>query len=409
MKLYSREKYLRKIRGFYHSEDIIKVVTGVRRCGKSSLMMMIAQELRSEGVDENHIIYLNLDKRGFRKIKTADQLEELIEKNLQNEGLNYLFIDEVQNVEDFEEVINGFREDGNCSIFLTGSNSYLLSGELATKLTGRYIEFEMYPLTYEEYIGMKDHYHISVDSNPMVELRNYILDGGFPRTVLLPDLKDKRTYTESVVEEIFKKDIRKRVKIRKKESFEAVRRYLINNFGATFSINNLHEELLKNGQHISRQTLVRYINALVDAKVLCECDRFDMKSRKSLSGEKKYYLSDLSFYYSINTDNRINFGPVLENMVFLYAKSRGSAVSVGRIGKYECDFIMRNTGMDYSYVQVAYTIALSRETEDREYRALEMIKDNYPKYVVTTDYLLQKRNGINHVNLMDFMMEGKEF
>ena len=341
--------------------------------------------------------------------RIADQLEELIEKNLQRDGLNYLFIDEVQNVEDYEEVVNGFREDGNCSIFLTGSNSYLLSGELATKLTGRYIEFEMYPLTYEEYIEMKEFYRIGVDSNPMIELRSYILEGGFPRTVLLPDLKDKRTYTESVVEEIFKKDIRKRVKIRNKESFESVRRYLINNFGATFSINNLHEELLKNGQHISRQTLVRYINALVDAKVLCECDRFDMKSRKSLSGEKKYYLSDLSFYYSINTDNRINFGPVLENMVFLYAKSRGSAVSVGRIGKYECDFIMRNTGMDYSYVQVAYTIALSRETEDREYRALEMIKDNYPKYVMTTDYLLQKRNGIKHVNLMDFMMKGEEF
>lgn len=139
MKLFIREKYLSKIRGFYHSEDIIKVVTGVRRCGKSSLMMMVADELRREGVDESHIIYLNLDKRGFRKIKTADQLEELIEKNIQREGLNYLFIDEVQNVEGFEEVINGFREDGNCSIFVTGSNSYLLSGELATKLTGRYM------------------------------------------------------------------------------------------------------------------------------------------------------------------------------------------------------------------------------------------------------------------------------
>lgn len=409
MKLFIREKYLSKIRGFYHSEDIIKVVTGVRRCGKSSLMMMVADELRREGVDESHIIYLNLDKRGFRKIKTADQLEELIEKNIQREGLNYLFIDEVQNVEGFEEVINGFREDGNCSIFVTGSNSYLLSGELATKLTGRYIEFEMYPLTYEEYIQMKGFYQIAIDTNPAVELSNYILEGGFPRTVLLADLKDKRAYTGSVVEEIFKKDIKKRVKIRNKESFEAVRRYMINNFGCTMSIKNLHEDLLKNGQHISRQTLAKYIRALLDAKVLYECDRFDMKSRKSLSGEKKYYLSDLSFYFAINTDNRINFGPVLENMVFVYAKSRGNSVSVGRIGKYECDFIMRNTGMDYSYVQVAYTIALSIETEDREYRPLEMIKDNYPKYVVTTDFLLQNRNGINHVNLMEFMMEGKEF
>lgn len=155
MELYVREKYLKRIRGFYHSEDIIKVITGVRRCGKSSIMEIIANELRREGISEDHIVYLNLDLRKHRKIKTADQLEELIEENIQNTGLNYLFIDEVQNVYGFEEVLNGFREDGNCSIFITGSNSYLLSGELATKLTGRYIEFEMYTLTFDEYEQMK--------------------------------------------------------------------------------------------------------------------------------------------------------------------------------------------------------------------------------------------------------------
>ena len=147
----------------------------------------------------------------------------------------------------------------------------------------------------------------------------------------------------------------------------------------------------------------------MDAKVLYECTRFDLKSRKSLSGEKKYYIGDLSFYYAINTDNRINFGPVLENMVFFYAKSTGSTVSVGKIGKLECDFILRDSSLTYAYVQVAYTIAQSKQTEDREYRPLEQIKDNYPKYVVTTDYLLQKRNGIEHVNIMDFMISEKGF
>ena len=409
MKLFKREKYLKKIRGFYQSEDIIKVVTGVRRCGKSCLMMMIADELKDGGVDDGHIIYLNLDKRGFRKVRTADQLEELIERNLQGEGLNYLFIDEIQNVDGFEDVINGFREEGNCSIFITGSNSYLLSGELATKLTGRYIEFEMYPLTFEEYIQMKSFYHISADSNPLIELQNYVLEGGFPRAVLIENLADKRAYTESVVNEIVKKDIFKRVKIRNRETFEAVSNYIINNFGSITSINNLHEDLQKNGQRVSRQTLARYIKALVDAKILYECDRFDMKSRKSLSGEEKYYLSDTSFYFALNTDNRINYGPVLENLVFLYARSKGCFVSVGRIGKYECDFIIRNPEIEYSYVQVAYTIALSRDTENREFRPLEMIKDNYPKYIMTTDYLLQKRNGINHVNLMEFMKREKDF
>lgn len=409
MELFKREKYLRRIRSFYHSEDIIKVITGVRRCGKSSLMMMIADELRGQGIPEEQIVYLNLDQRGYRKIKTPDQLEILIESKLSASGMNYLFIDEVQNVRDFEEVINGFREDGNCSIFLTGSNSYLLSGELVTKLTGRYIEFEMYPLTYDEYEQMKVFYQKEINPNSALELQSYILEGGFPRAVMIDSLADKRSYTQSVTEEIFEKDIRKRVKIRNRESFEAIRRYIIHNFGATTSIKNLHEDLRKNGQIISRQSVTRYIKALVDAKVLYECDRFDLKSRKSLSGEKKYYVADLSFYFAFNTDNRIHYGPVLENIVYFYIRSCNDKVSVGKIGKLECDFIVRNPELNYAYVQVAYTIALSRETEDREYRPLEMIRDNYPKYVITTDYLLQQRNGIRHVNLMDFITAGEEF
>lgn len=409
MDLYTREKYLKKIRGFYRSNDIIKVITGVRRCGKSTLMKMIADELKAQGVPADRILYLDLDQRKYRKIKTADQLENLIAAGIHEEEQNYIFVDEIQNVKGFEEVINGFREDGNCSIFITGSNSYLLSGELATKLTGRYIEFEMFTLTFEEYEQMKAFYHVQISDNPMIELQNYILEGGFPRSVLIDNLEDKRRYTESVVQEIFEKDIRHRVKIRNRESFETVRQYLINNFGATTSVSNLQRDLEKNGQKITRQTLARYIQALVDAKVLYECNRFDLKSRKSIAGEKKYYLSDLSFYFALNTDNRINFGPVLENIVYFYARSMGSKVSVGRIGKLECDFIMRDAAMNYSYVQVAYTIAMSRETEEREYKPLEMIRDNYPKYVITTDYLLQKRNGIQHVNLMGFMKAEKTF
>lgn len=409
MDLFVREKYLKKVRGFYHSEDLIKVITGVRRCGKSSIMQIIEHELKNSGIPSTHLIYLNLDLRKYRRIRTADALEALIESMLQSDGMNYLFIDEIQNVRDFETVINGFREDGNCSIFITGSNSYLLSGELVTKLTGRYIEFEVFPLTFEEYEQMKAFYHIERDSNLMIELQQFIIEGGFPKSVLIPSLEDKRSYTKSVVAEIFEKDIRKRVKIRNKESFETIRQYIINNFGATTSINNLYEDLRKNGQNISRQTLTRYINTLVDAKVLYECSRFDLKSRRSLSGEKKYYISDLSFFFAENTDNRINYEPVLENIIFFYAKSIGNTVSVGKIGKLECDFIMRDAEMNYSYVQVAYTIMQSKDTEDREYKPLEMIKDNYPKYVVTTDYLMQKRNGIKHVNLMRFMEEENTF
>lgn len=345
----------------------------------------------------------------FFKIKTADQLDQLIADNSHVSGMKYLFIDEIQNVADFEEVINGFREEGDFSIFITGSNSYLLSGELATKLTGRYIEFELFTLNFQEYEDMKRFYQKSINSNPLAELNNYILEGGFPRTVLYDDILEKRIYVESVVKEIFEKDIRKRVKIKNREVFETVRRFVINNFGAIISLNSLHEAMRKNGMQIGKATVSRYIKALTDAKILYECSRFDMKSKRSLSGEKKYYLSDVGFYYALNTDNRINYGPVLENIVYIYAKSRGYAISVGRIGKLECDFILRDSEMTYSYVQVAYTIALSRETEDREYRVLESIKDNYPKYVITTDFLLQKRNGIRHENLMNFMKSGQRF
>lgn len=410
MNLYKREKYLKKIRPFYSEEDLIKVITGVRRCGKSSLMETICDELKQTmGVKDEQIIYIDLDSRKNRNIKTADALETLIESQTTPKEKIYLFIDEIQNVDSFEEVINGYRTDGGYSIFITGSNSYLLSGELSTKLTGRYIEFELYTLSFDEYLEMKRFYNKDINPNTIVELNNYILEGGFPRTIQFDDLQEKRTYTESVVREIFEKDIRKRVKIRNREAFESVEHFIINNFGATTSISGLQESLEKNGMKISRATLSNYIKILVDAKILYECSRFDMKSKKSLSGEKKYYVSDLSFYFSLNTDNKINYEPVLENIVYFYAKSQGYSISVGRIGKLECDFILRDHKMNYAYVQVAYTIALSKKTEDREYKSLESIRDNYPKYVMTTDYLLQNRNGIKHVNLIDFIISNSKF
>ncbi len=410
MNLYKREKYLKKIRPFYSEEDLIKVITGVRRCGKSSLMETICDELKQTmGVKDEQIIYIDLDSRKNRNIKTADALETLIESQTTPKEKIYLFIDEIQNVDSFEEVINGYRTDGGYSIFITGSNSYLLSGELSTKLTGRYIEFELYTLSFDEYLEMKRFYNKDINPNTIVELNNYILEGGFPRTIQFDDLQVKRTYTESVVREIFEKDIRKRVKIRNREAFESVEHFIINNFGATTSISGLQESLEKNGMKISRATLSNYIKILVDAKILYECSRFDMKSKKSLSGEKKYYVSDLSFYFSLNTDNKINYGPVLENIVYFYAKSQGYSISVGRIGKLECDFILRDHKMNYAYVQVAYTIALGKKTEDIEYKSLESIRDNYPKYVMTTDYLLQNRNGIKHVNLIDFIISNSKF
>lgn len=403
MKLFKREKYLRRIRPFYDAGDIIKVITGVRRCGKSTLLATIAEEIRQQGVADENIIFLDLDKRGLGHIKTAAQLDALIAEKSSAGGFKYLFIDEIQNVAEFESVINGFRLENDYSIFITGSNSYLLSGELVTKLTGRYLEFEMFPLSFDEYLHIKKFYKRPVNDNLAIELNNYISEGGFPRTIFIDDPAAKRTYVQGVIDEIFKKDIKKRVKIKDISSFEAVKNFIINNFAATTSINSLHQALLKNGLGIGRNTLSRYIQILTDAKIVYECPRFDMKSKRALAGEKKYYLADMSFYFAANTDNRINYGPALENIVYIYARSLEYMVSVGRIGKLECDFILRGNKQDYSYLQVAYTILQSQETEEREYRPLESIHDNYKKYVITTDYLLQKRNGILHVNLMDFL------
>lgn len=409
MELFYREQYISKIRGFYHDTDIIKVITGVRRCGKSSLMEMIKDELIKEGVNEEHIIYIDLDSRKYRKIKTDNEFEEVVDELSVSNGTKYLFVDEIQNIKNFEEIINAFRNDGDYSIFITGSNSYLLSGDLSTKLTGRYIEFELFTLNFNEYLSMKKFYNKTIDSNLHVELDKFLREGGFPRTVRFDTFEEKQVYAKAVIDEIFEKDIKRRVKIRNVEVFEAVRNFIINNFGATMSIQSLQHSLQKAGLSVQRATLKRYIDELVSAKILYQCNRFDMKSKKALSGEKKYYLADTSFYFAFNTDNRINYGPALENMVYLYARGKNYAVSVGRIGRLECDFILRDMEQNYSYIQVAYTINESKQTEDREYKPLEMIRDNYPKYVATTDYLLQKRNGIKHINILEFIKDGKKF
>lgn len=408
MKIYRRENYLRKIRGFYEDTGIIKVITGVRRCGKSCLMQSIAEEMRGNGVRPENIIYLNFDKRGFRKIRTADQLDKLIEEYSAVSGIKYLFIDEIQNVDNFEEVINGWREEEEYSIFITGSNSYLLSGELATKLTGRYLEFELYTLSFEEYIGMKEFLGKKINSDLTSEFDKYLAEGGFPKA-LQYEGPDKQAYIRGVIKEIFEKDIRSRVTIRKVSVFETVQKYIINNFGATMSLTNMLEDLHKNGCPIKRETLNRYITILEDAKIIYPCRRFDMKSRRSISGEEKYYLADLGFYFAMNTDARINYGPAMENVVYIYAKSKGYKVSVGRVGKLECDFILNKDNMDYAYVQVSMTIMESKETEDREYRPFEKIRDNYPKYLVTRNDLIQRRNGVKHVNIPQFMNDNRLF
>ncbi len=400
MKLYRREQYLRKIRPFYDA-DLIKVITGVRRCGKSCLMECIANELRERGVAEKDIVYLNLDKRGYRSIKTPDQLEAAIEARLEDEDFKYLFIDEIQNVRGFEEVINGFNTDGGFSIFVTGSNSYLLSGELVTKLTGRYVEFEMFTLSFAEYLGMKRFLGKEIRDSRL-EFEDYLRYGGFPRSLEFDDPDAKARYIEDVVAQIIDKDIKARKKIRNVDTFERVMTYMINNYGAPTSLTNIVEHF-NNVEKVAvqRRTIASYIELLVNAKVLYRCQRFDLKSRKSLRGEEKYYLADPGIYFARNVDVRPSYGPSLENALFLYLKARQYRLSVGRIGKLECDFIARRRNA-YAYIQVSMSIA-DPNVEEREYRPFGSIRDGYPRFLFTLDPLLQEREGVRHLNMVNFM------
>lgn len=400
-KIYTRKYYIEKIRGFYHN-DIIKVITGIRRCGKSFFLLSVIEDLKREGVNEKDIIYLNLDKRGFTKIKTPEALEKAIEERIVDDDFKYLFIDEIQNVKGFEEVINAFREDGNFSVFITGSNSYLLSGELVTKLTGRYIEIEMFPLNFNEYLEMKRFLGKELKPNLNEEFSDYIRFGGFPKTLEFDSPSDKDTYVEGVISQILDKDVIKHNKIRNKMVFDRVMTYIINNFGATTSVNNISAYFRdKENTPIKTETLNKYISVLENAKIIYKCPRFDVKSKKTLRGEEKYYLADLGIYFSRNVDARINYGPVLENIVYTYLSAKNYKISVGRIGALECDFITRIND-EYRYVQVAMTI-MSPETEEREYKPFTQILDNYPKYLLTIDPLIQKRDGVIHKNIIDFI------
>ena len=408
--VYPREKYLKKIRPFYDS-DIIKVITGIRRCGKSFILKAIMNELIDRGIPKTQIIYIPLDRRGYKNIKTSEELETKIESMLGDDENYYLFIDEVQNVFGFESVIHAYAEEGY-SIFLTGSNSYLLSDEISTKLTGRYLNFETFTLDFSEYLEMKRFFKKKIDQDIYVEFEEYILNGGFPKTIEFDDIQARQTYTRGIISEIFEKDVKTRKRISSVPVYERVQSFLLNNYSAPFSLSNLLECLEKEGYKTKATTVRGYIEDLKKAKIIYECNRFDLKSKKSLRREQKYYLSDLAIYFAMNTDNRLSYGPSLENMVYLYLASQDYQISIGKIGKLECDFITRNTSGDYAYIQVTYTmqgedIKATERIKEREYRPFRKIRDGYPRYIVSLDRFRDQQEGVHHINAIDLFL-GKE-
>ncbi|HIQ90129.1 MAG TPA: ATP-binding protein [Candidatus Coprosoma intestinipullorum] len=388
---------------------MIKVITGIRRCGKSYLLKTIIEELKEKGVKDKDIIYIELDSKTYKNIKTPEELEKTIDNLVKDNDFKYLFIDEVQNVKGYEKIINAYREEENFSIFLTGSNSYLLSGELMTKLTGRYIEIEMLPLNFYEYVDMKKFLNKKIDTNIYREFEEFIREGGFPGSLKYDTYEDKLLYTRSIIEQIFNKDIRNHKKIKDKSLFEVIQKFVIGNFGSIISVGSIYNYLTKdNNILVDRRTIKSYIEVLENAKIIYPCDLFDIKSKKVLEGEKKYYLADLSIYYALNTDNRINYGPVLENVLFSYLKSRNYSLSVGKIGNLECDFIARRSVDEYFYIQVSKNID-DKKTEEREYKPFYEIKEMYPRYLFTSDMIFQKNvDGIHNVNIVDFIYKKED-
>ena len=402
-KIYKREDYLSKIRGFYN-DTMIKVITGIRRCGKSYLLKSIIEELKENGIQDKDIIYIELDRKEYKNIKTPLELEKAIDKLLIDDDFKYIFIDEVQNVKGFETVVNAYKSEEKYSIFLTCSNSYLLSGELITKLTGRYIEIEMLPLNFYEYVDMKRFKNKNVNTNIYQEFEEFIRNGGFPGSLNYDNYEDKLLYTKNVINQIFDKDIKNHKKIKDKALFEVIQKFVVNNFGSIISIGSIYDYLIKGEKiPVDRRTIKSYIEVLENAKIIYSCDLFDMKSKKVLVRKRKYYLADLSIYFALNTDNRINYGPVLENILFSYLKSKNYSLSVGKIGNLECDFIARRGIDEYFYIQVTKNMD-DKKTEEREYKPFYEIKEMYPRYLFVSDLVFQKNiDGINNVNIVDFI------
>lgn len=408
-RLYRREAYLEKIRPFVDDAGIIKVVTGIRRCGKSCLMKTVAEEIVERGVPAENVVFIDLEKRGLRSVKTPDQLEAAIEELIPPaaEGIMYLFIDEVQRVAGFEEVVNAYRADGGFSVFITGSNSYLLSGELMTNLTGRYVEVELFTLSFSEYLGMRAFLGKPQASEAQL-FRDFLRYGGFPKALEYDDPQAKARYIEEVVGQIIDKDIRSRHKIRNRSTFERVMSYIINNFAAPTNLTGIAGYLRNTqGIPIKRETLASYIELLVKAKLLYRCDRFDMKSKRSLQGGEKYYLADTGIYFARNVNATMDYGPLLENAVYTYLKSKDYRVSVGQIGKLEVDFITRRADEGYAYIQVSLSVA-DKAVEEREYRPFSKVRDNYPQYLLTLDPLPLEKDGVTHQNLVELMASGGE-
>lgn len=393
-----RELYLTQFIPLIDNE-LIKVITGIRRCGKSYMLGLIKDELINRGIDENNIILINFESAKYRNVSNARELDLLIESILENiEGKVYLFFDEIQNVDGWEKSINACRIDWDCDIYITGSNSKLLSGELATHLTGRYFEIKMYPFSFNEFLDYKQ-------MSPSDELFNeYVEYGGFPQVLGLND-DDKLKYLHDLFNSILYNDLISRYQIRDVNLLERIIVFLMDNVGKTFSAKSISDYLKQEENvKIAPKTIYNYIDYFINSILIKRVQRENVEGKEILKIHEKYYITDHGFNQVFNGRNITNVSRTIENIVYVELLRNGYDVTVGKIGNFEIDFIAKKHKKKI-YIQVTYSLA-SDEIVEREFKPLLKIKDNYPKYVISADKFDFSQEGIIHQNLIDFLVNG---
>ena len=396
-----RELYMKRIRPFIGS-NLIKVMTGIRRCGKSVMLELIKQELIESGVNPIQFISINFEDLNYSHLQTAKSLhDEITDCAKDIDSKVYLFFDEIQEVKDWEKCINSFRVSLDCDIYITGSNARLLSGELATYLGGRYVEFVIYPFSFGEFIEL--YRPINPDVSIQQCFQKYLITGGMPylANIRYADEPSKQ-YLHDLFNSVQLKDIVKCNKIRDVDLLERIIAYVIANVGITFSARSLTKFLKSEQRTVAPETILNYIKYCCDAYLFYQVKRVDLQGKQILSTNEKYYIADHGIREAVFGGNMRDINLILENIVYLELLRRGYKVTVGKTGEKEIDFVCDKRG-DKLYVQVTYLLA-SEDTIKREFGAYDTIRDNFPKYVVSLDEFDMSRNGIKHQNIRDFLL-----
>ena len=397
-----RPMYVEKIMA-YVDTPFVKILTGVRRCGKSIILKMVVEELKKRGVPEERILHYNFDSMQYEDIKTAKLLYGEVKAKLVSGEKSYLFLDEIQEVKSWEKAINSFMTDFDVDIYVTGSNSRLMSSEISTYLTGRYIAFRIFPLSFSEYLTSRKEYG-SGGNSLHSEFVCYLRLGGFPAVHLQPYTPDE---AYPIVRDIYNStiftDIVKRNQIRKVDQLERIVKFAFDNVGRTFSATSISKYLKSENRTIDNETVYTYLAKLESAFILHRCSRYDIQGKELLKTQEKFYLSDPAFRYSILGYTPDSVAAMLENIVYLELLRRGYDVCIGKIGNAEIDFVATRQE-NKLYIQIAQKIERD-ETEEREYGRLLSIADNYPKYVLRTDeFAGGNYQGIKTMHIADFLL-----